>query len=163
VDHAADITASLREVMREHPAGVVIVTVVVDGRPWGTTLSSFTLASLDPPLVLFCLVSTTTPARAILQEGAFGVSFVTAQNVDVARVASAAGRPKFLDDLAEAPYHGAPPVLRACRGSLTCRLENAVAVGDHTAFIGSVSRVITGPGGPPVAYCDGEYRLLKLT
>ncbi|MEE2047653.1 flavin reductase, partial [Nocardiopsis tropica] len=49
-----------RATLRNHPAGVVIITASVEGRPVGLTATSFTSVSLAPPLVSFYIAESST-------------------------------------------------------------------------------------------------------
>jgi flavin reductase ActVB len=50
-------TTAFRNAMAQFASGVTVVTTTDDdGIPWGFTASAFSSLSLEPPLILVCLV-----------------------------------------------------------------------------------------------------------
>ena len=53
-----DDAARFRQILGSFPTGVTVVTTLQDGRPVGLAAGSFFSVSLDPPLVGFCVMTT---------------------------------------------------------------------------------------------------------
>ncbi len=73
-----------RQLLRHHPAGVVIVTADVAGHPVGLTATSFTSVSLDPPLVSFYVATTSSTWPRLSQASLFGVHLLSADQTELA-------------------------------------------------------------------------------
>jgi flavin reductase (DIM6/NTAB) family NADH-FMN oxidoreductase RutF len=149
----------LREAMRMLPAGVVLVTVVHEGRPWGLTISSCSSLTMDPPLLVVSLRSETVSCRAIRKRRAFGIAVLGADLVDLARVGAAAGAPKFIDEWCDPASleEGAPRVQGALyhRG---CEVSATHVHGDHTLIVGGPLRSHAGaPEAHPLVYVDRAF------
>ena len=159
------IRHAMREAMCRLPSGVVVLTNWIDGRPWGTTLSSCTSLSMEPPLLLACLANEAVTTRAILEQGCFGINLLGADQLPIAERGAAPGKPKFMDDLvatADAETEMGSPTLRNAIVSIHCELYNSLVVGDHTIVVGEVREVGFGEARSPLIYFNRDfYDLLK--
>src|SRR3954452_9942737 len=117
--------------MSELASGVVLVTCSVEGRVWGTTVTSFTSVAAAPPTVLVSLRTNSTAAEAIAVSGNFGVSVLGERHVDLARAFSVPGAPKFVSGDA----------LAGALATLECRVVRAVVLDGHTVFFARVQSV----------------------
>jgi flavin reductase (DIM6/NTAB) family NADH-FMN oxidoreductase RutF len=138
------------------PAPVAMVTLHVEGRPWGVTVSSVIPVTMDPPKVLVSLFGDSIAARQILRNGVFGVSLLTTGHQLVARAQARPKMPKFLDgdpqqdDLVrgEAADRAAPapalvdrPPRLARAAHLDCEVVESWVVDDHVLLLGQVTDV----------------------
>jgi flavin reductase ActVB len=155
--HQAAMQAGLREAMSDLAAGVCVVTTWVEGRPWGTAVSSCCSLSMQPVLLLVCLENATTATRAILEQQCFGVNVLGADQDHIARRVSARAKPKFIDDLVSEDGEMGTPRIGGVVSFLHCELYNAVAVGDHTIAIGEVGDVGLGSLSDPLIYFRRRY------
>jgi flavin reductase (DIM6/NTAB) family NADH-FMN oxidoreductase RutF len=155
-----------REAMSRLACGVVIVTTVVDGVPWGMTVSACCSVSMDPPLLLVSLAGQTKSAVTIRERGRFGVSILGADSVEVARFGSAPGQPKFIPHFCgpDEEHPVASPNVVGALAHADCTLESEVPAGDHVLFIGRVGRV-RGVDAPatalPLVYYQREYHAVS--
>ena len=101
--NASVAAAEFADAMSTLASGVVLVTCRLADRPWGMTVTAFASVSAYPPTVLVSLGAGTASARAIAATGAFGVSILSRDQVDVAEYGAARGAAKFLDDARRAP------------------------------------------------------------
>jgi flavin reductase (DIM6/NTAB) family NADH-FMN oxidoreductase RutF len=154
--------ARFRDAMRLLPAGVVMVTVCVDGRPWGLTISSCCSLSADPPQLLISLGTATVTCRQILDGGGFGISVLGAGHGEVAALGAASGAAKFVDGYCDARDHAVvSPRVRGAVYHLDCRLAAAHEHADHTVIVGAVvsaERTPAEPSGDALVYFDRAYR-----
>lgn len=90
-----------RRAMRSLASAVVMVTVSVDERPWGLTISSCRWLGTMPPRILMSLGSGTVTCRQILAGGEFGVAVLGAPHDELAARGAAAGEAKFVDEYCE--------------------------------------------------------------
>jgi flavin reductase (DIM6/NTAB) family NADH-FMN oxidoreductase RutF len=134
------------QILGRVPNPVAIVTLWVDGRPWGVTVSSFLSVTLDPPKILVSLFSNTLAATEILESGRFGVNLLNVDQQLAAEFSSKPGTPKFLESFCSAS--SVPPggdVLPVDSPRLDgadyfgCEVDQSVAVDDHILLVGRVT------------------------
>lgn len=115
---------------------VTVVTAQADGRPHGTTVSSFSSLSLDPPLVLISLDRGSDLLTVIRTSGRFGVNVLSFGQQDVASAFARKGGDKF----AGIAWHMDHQLPRLCGsgGWIACRTDRLVPAGDHVIVIGLV-------------------------
>lgn len=151
-----------RQAMRLLAGGVAVVTTVVDGRPWGLTISACCSLTAEPPQVLISLDSRTASCRAILDSGRFGVALLGSDQVEVARACSAPGRPKFIEELVDDSFEQArSPVIAGALAQLDCRVVDSHRVGDHALIIGLVHDALsprTHQDFEPLVYFQRAFR-----
>jgi flavin reductase (DIM6/NTAB) family NADH-FMN oxidoreductase RutF len=151
--------AEFSDAMSTLASGVVLVTCRLIDRPWGMTVTAFASVSAHPPTVLVSLGSRTASARAIAATGAFGVSILSRDQVDLAEYGAARGAAKFLDSLTEPrDRESASPALARALAHLHCDVVEAVDAADHTVFFGHVHTVRRRRGGDPLLYHGRGYR-----
>ena len=148
----------LREVMRRHPTGVVVVTVDLEGEQLGLTVASLVSVALEPPLVAISIAHQAALHELLRSAGGFAVSLLGADQLELAQH-FARGVPPI------AIWHGIDkrdsargPLLEGALGWLECVLAGAHEAGDHTLFVGRVERVEPGAEGAPLLRLGGDYR-----
>lgn len=146
------------EAMSTLASGVVLVTCRLDERPWGMTVTAFASVSAYPPTVLVSLGSESAGARAIAATGAFGVSILSLDQVEVAEYGAAPGAAKFLDALVEpCDRQSTSPAIANTLAHLDCVVIDAVDAVDHTVFFGHVHTVRGRRRGEPLLYHSRGY------
>ena len=158
--------ASLREVMRTFPQGVVVVTTPPpangDG-PRGITVSSFTSVSLEPPTILISIMKT-SQAHDLIDSGQFLINILSDRQDDVSNRFATPGLSS--DEqfagfrLSDRFGHSASPAIDGCLAYLQCRVVERLTVSDHTLFVGQVEQAQLGTEGDPLVYCARQYRQL---
>ncbi|MFT4246936.1 MAG: flavin reductase family protein [Pseudomonas sp.] len=142
---------TLRNLLGSYPTGVAIVTTRgAEGRAVGLTINSFASLSLDPPLVLWSLVSH-SPSLALFRDGAhFAINILAAGQEELARRFA---NPAVPDKFAEVAVQQAPegiPVIDGALATLVCANDHCRDVGDHLLLVGRVVRTASRPGAPLV-------------
>ncbi len=139
-------------------AGVVVVSARDADGFRGLTATSFTSASLEPPLVLVCLDRLSRTRDAVAAGGAFNVSVLERRQEFVAE--RFAGRAPLVDPAWRAVPHelgtNGLPVVAGCVAWFECRLRALHPTGDHDLVIGEV----TGAGrrgGDPLVLWDRAF------
>jgi flavin reductase (DIM6/NTAB) family NADH-FMN oxidoreductase RutF len=141
--------------MRRHAAGVVIVTALGDDGPAGCTVTSFTAASLHPPLVSFYANRGSRTAALVRGSGAFAVNVMACGQYPLAHAFASNG----IDRFGVADWHVADPGVPYLTGAvaqLGCTLDTVVRVGDHDLVVGLVVHAATG-SGVPLVYHEARY------
>ncbi len=154
-----------RHVMRRYATGVAILTVRNGDRLHGMTANSFTSVSLDPLLVLVCILRASTTHEMVTQSGAFAVNFVGEAQVELAR-RFAKQTPVPPEPFGDIAFHAAvtgAPIFDDGLGYVDCRVASAHLAGDHSIFVGEV--LATGIGttkSGPLIWFDGAYHSLEV-
>lgn len=150
-----------KQVLRQWPSGVTIVTSRAGERIHGMTVSAFSSVSADPPLVSICANRRSATHGVIAGGGVFVVHILGVENQDLSTQFSS---PKFENDRFEGLEHGVgvtgAPILSGVLGHLECEVAAAHDEGSHTIYLG---RVVAGEAreGAPLVYFDGAYRRLE--
>lgn len=153
----------LRLVMRRWTSGVTVVTAAHGDERHGMTVSSFTSVSLEPPLVMISLQTSSRTHALVMRSGHFGLTILAAGQQELSE--RFAGRmPDSADRLAgmetETLVSGAP-LLRGGLAMLDCRVTQAIPCGGNTLFLGEVLAARSGADAPPLVYFDRGYRTLR--
>ena len=133
----------MKATLRLWASGVTVVTTANDESRAGTTASSFTSVSVDPPLILVCLYHETEILRQIQANGYFAVSVLGAGNADVSiQMAGFANLPDGVDRFHGIEWRteitGAPIFARAI-GWLDCTLHEVYNGGTHKIVLGKIA------------------------
>jgi flavin reductase (DIM6/NTAB) family NADH-FMN oxidoreductase RutF len=155
---------TFRQTMRLWATGVTVVSVRHGDAMRGTTVSSFTSVTLDPPLILVCLQKTTDTAELIIQSGAFSVSMLGEDHQYLSNLFAG-----FADIPAEANrFEGidlitadtGAPIIAGAMGWLDCRLHAIHDGSTHHIFIGQVMAASGHHDHDPMPliYYNREYR-----
>ena len=139
VGHDSD---EFRDVMGMFATGITVVTAQGDTAPHGMTANSFTSVSLDPPLVLVCVLRDAAMHQAILQGQSFAISVLSTAQEPVARYFADRSRPRGdreFDVIDWTPgRHTGVPIVSGTLAWLECRLAAVYQGGDHSIFLGAV-------------------------
>jgi flavin reductase (DIM6/NTAB) family NADH-FMN oxidoreductase RutF len=135
------------------------VTVVTSGskqtRLVGVTANSFSSVSLEPPIVLWSLGSTSPSLDIFDATGRFVINILSLQQMDLSKRFSSNVQDKFegidfskgLDGL---------PVLNDCVATIECKTIQRNVVGDHVLFLGQVEKYLY-ERKPTLLFCQGNY------
>lgn len=145
---------TFRQALSRHAAGVAIVTL---RGPAGLTVTSFSSASLEPPLVSFYIGHGSSSWPVVRAAGHFAVNLMGNGQQDVAARFARKGADRFGPRTRWEPGPGGLPLLAGATTQLICSMHELVAVGDHELVIGQVSRAIIGAGSAPLLHHQGRF------
>jgi flavin reductase (DIM6/NTAB) family NADH-FMN oxidoreductase RutF len=156
-----EVEDGFKEAMAAVPAGVAVVSARAADGFRGLTATSFTSASLAPPLLLVCLDSLSQTRDAVAGRGEFSLSVLERSQEFLAE--RFAGRAPLVDPTwAEVPHtlggHGLP-VLLGSVAWFECRLLDLRPAGDHEIALGEVLACGRGGGEPLVLWDRAFWRL----
>lgn len=139
-------------------SGVSIVTARSGQRPAGLTVSAFTSASLDPPLVAICVDRQANTLPVILESGYFAINVLsTAQRALSDRFASKKDEHRRFEDVTLLEVPGAhSPLIDGAVAHLDCRLHAKHDVGDHALCVGEVLMTLNADH-EPLGFFRGRY------
>ena len=154
---------TLRNALGCFATGVTIVTVLdTDGRPVGLTANSFTSVSLDPPLLLVCVATTSSSAATLRSAETFAVNVLhTGQQPASTRFARR-DENRFAATSWKAWESGAP-IIQHSLASFECERHAVHDGGDHMILVGRVRRARYEPQRDPLLFFRGKYRRLHFS
>ena len=160
-EHAFN-AGDFRSALGSFATGITVITTRGEDHLFGMTANAFSSVSLDPPLVLVCVITGTTGAEAIEGNGIFAVNVLGSNQEPVSRYFASKDRPRGLDAFSEIPHTTAAtgsPILEGAAGFLDCRLHGTHEAGDHVIFIGEVLALGFDPEVDPILFHSGRYRV----
>jgi flavin reductase (DIM6/NTAB) family NADH-FMN oxidoreductase RutF len=150
-------TRDLRDAFGLFATGVTVVTAVApNGEPVGTTANSFTSVSLDPPLLLWCLATSSSTRTAFVVGAPFAVHVLAHDQRDLALHFARRSRDKFEVDghwrAKPTPPHVADALCR-----FECLVSEVHPAGDHVIIVGEVVTVTRQQSGSALAFFSGRF------
>lgn len=145
---------TFRRALSRHAAGVVIVTLP---GPTGLTVTSFSSASLDPPLVSFYIGHGSSNWPAVRAAAYFAANLMSNGQEEVAARFARKGADRFGPQTRWEPGPGGLPLLADATTHLICARHTLVTVGDHELVVGQVIRAIIGTSAPPLLHHQGRF------
>ena len=142
---------------------MTVVTTRGDEHAYGMTANAFSSVSLDPPLVLVCVISQSEGSEHIKRNGCFAVNVLAEAQEPISRYFASRDRPRGRDAFAEVSHRigtSGSPILDGVIGFLDCRLHAEHDAGDHQIFIGEVLELGFEADGRPLLFHGGKYRLV---
>jgi flavin reductase (DIM6/NTAB) family NADH-FMN oxidoreductase RutF len=127
-----------RNALGTFATGVTVITAAApDGKPVGLTCNSFASVSLNPPLVLWSLV-TFSPSMGVFQNAShFAVNILGVSQRDLATQFAKPAEDKFAG-VTWTRGLGDAPLLADTVASFQCRTAARYYGGDHVIFLGAV-------------------------
>ena len=137
-------SAQIRHAASQFVTGVTIVTIRdADGMPLGLTANSFTMVSLEPPLVLVCLDKQLGSYPAFQVSRVYAVHVLAEDQADLSTRFAMKGEDKFRGLRWREGLEGVP-ILPDYLALWECRIVHAYDGGDHTIAVARVERVELG-------------------
>lgn len=145
----------LRNALGNFATGVTVISYEDDGQFFGTTVNSFTSVSLDPPLVLVSL-ATTSRAVTKIHDRPFAVNILHRGQQDMAW--QFAGKPQ---ESLEFDWNtdGIAPRFAESHANFVCTPWAVHDAGDHVIVIGRVEQFETTPVDALIFY-KGQFNSL---
>ena len=125
------------------------------------TANAFSSVSLEPPLVLVCVMDGTEGSASIKRNGVFAVNVLGAEQEGLSRYFASRDRPRgweTFEGIAHRRVETGSPVIEGSAAYFDCRLVAAHPAGDHIVFIGEVLALGAASEVPPLLFHHGRYR-----
>ena len=146
----------LRNALGSYGTGVTVVTSGnLKSRLVGVTANSFTSVSLDPPIVLWSLVSTSPSLEVFDQSGRFVINVLALHQIDLSKQFSKTLADKFAGVEYQEGLDGLP-IIQNCVATFECKTIQRTVVGDHVLFLGQVENYVY-ESKTPLLFCQGNY------
>lgn len=139
--------------------GVTVVTTDGAAGRLGLTVGTMVSVSAEPPLLLVSIRRASPLLRALLANGVFGVSVLSARQAHVAD--TFAGRPGPVPpyDFGVAGWEAGAsgvPLVQDAAARFECEVARRIEAGTHTLVLGSVAAADRS-GSQPLAYTARRY------
>lgn len=139
--------------------GVTVITAQADGRRVGVTANSFNSLSLEPPLILWSLVKTSSSYPTFEAASHFAVNILAHDQIDLSNQFARRSEDKFAGlDVTEGA--GGCLLLPDTCASIQCVRENILDGGDHWILIGRVCAFDSSEHAP-LLYHRGAYSMAR--
>lgn len=151
--------AELREAYACFPSGVTAVCAMADGVPVGMTASSFTSASVGPPLVSVCVQNTSETWPRLRHRARLGVSVLAERQDRACRSLSTKDGDRFAGVDWVASRDGAVFVDGATLW-LACSVHSEIAAGDHAIVLLEIHGLRADRHTAPLVFHGSRFRRL---
>jgi flavin reductase (DIM6/NTAB) family NADH-FMN oxidoreductase RutF len=149
----------LRDAMRNWASGVAVITSSCGSARAGTTISSFTSISLEPPLILLNLAAENPTQTMILQSGIFGITLLSDRQKEVSDLF--AGYNKEIQDRFNAvktfALKSGVPFIEGGLAYLDCKVYHRCEMPKSVVIVGEVLDGRLGEKGSPLVYLNRGY------
>ncbi len=162
IDDGAPVLSAekFKAAVRNHPAGVAVITADVGDGPVALTATSVFSVSADPPLLVLSLSATSSSTPTLVRADTLVVHLLTSAQLDIAVLGATSGIDRFADasiwsrlETGE-PYFSAAPVW--IRGKVVDRME----AGASTVLAVEALEARTPERGSPEADADQSHPLV---
>jgi len=126
-----------RDTLANFASGITIVTGMDAGEPIGFTCQSFYSVSIDPPLISFSVMRTSTSYPRIAGTGRFAVNVLAREQHTVSSQFARSGTDKWAG-IDWVPSRSGDPVIDQTLMWVDCELWAEHEAGDHLIVIGRV-------------------------
>ena len=148
---------TFRDAMGQMASGVTIITMRIEGEDHGFTASSFTSLSLDPMLVLVCVVKTQRCHALLQQAGHYAANILAYSQQDLGlRFADPLITDRFAGIATTRAATGAP-ILPDSLAWVDCRVRDVLPGGDHSIFVGEVVAGDARSSGAALVYHNRHW------
>lgn len=150
-----------RDTMGHYASGITIVTGHDGVEPIGFTCQSFYSVSVDPPLVSFSVMRTSTTYPRIAPTGKFAVNVLAHDQFHISNQFARRGTDKWAG-ITWAPAASGNPVIADTMMWVDCESWAVHEAGDHLIVIGRVVEMSPAEWHTrePLVYFKGGYRHL---
>lgn len=151
-----------RQVLGRFSTGVTIVTTKNETGIHGLTVNAFTSVSLEPPLVLICILKMGVSHSFISGSDYFVVNILSEEQRELALQFADPmldSESRFENVALEKTGQGIP-ILKDTLGHLQCRIVNQFEGGDHTIFLGEVEQAGFAEDKRPLIFYEGQFHHL---
>ena len=150
-----------RSTVGRYASGITIITGQDDSGPIGFTCQSFYSVSVDPPLVSFSVMKTSTTYPRIRDTGKFAVNILSRGQESVSSQFARKGTDKWAN-VQWTPSKKGNPVLDGTLAWLDSSIWAEHDAGDHLIILGRVLDLGASENSvpDPLLYFQGQYRAL---
>jgi flavin reductase (DIM6/NTAB) family NADH-FMN oxidoreductase RutF len=149
----------LRATMRQHSAGVAVITTRDQG-PVGFCATSLSSVSLEPPTVSFAVAVDSVSGQAWRSAEHGIVHLLRSDQAAVASAFARSGPGKFAGSAAWRWGPGGQPLLDNVLAWMLVSTRTRLVVGDHLLVVCNVQEATVEPGPGPLIHHNGDFHAL---
>lgn len=155
-------TRALRDNLGSYASGIAVIASHDGKEPFGFTCQSFHSVSLNPPLISFGVMKTSSSYPRIQETRTFSVNVLAKTQQGISAQLARRGGDKWAG-IAWDMTPGSNPAIAGTLMWLDCDLFAEHEAGDHYIVIGRVSGMSPRGwhDGEPLLYFKGQYRHLR--
>ena len=147
-----------KEIMSNYPSGVTIITTIFEGKEYGFTASSVVSASLEPPLLLFCIGKHLKSFDIFLSSEYYGVNFLSTAQEETAVAFATQGKTKFSGASYCIEKDKGIPILEGSCGYILLKRDKIYDAGDHKIILGqALSGEFDSSHNNPLGYLRRKF------
>jgi 3-hydroxy-9,10-secoandrosta-1,3,5(10)-triene-9,17-dione monooxygenase reductase component len=152
---------AFRDALGLYASGITVIAGHDGDEPLGFTCQSFYSVSMDPPLISFSVMATSSTYPRIRQTGKFSVNVLSRAQQAVSNQFARKGADKW-SGIAWQMSDGQNPLIEGTLTWLDCVIAAEHQAGDHIIVIGQVLEIGSGNhhAHEPLLYFRGGYRHL---
>ncbi|MFE3999339.1 flavin reductase family protein [Nocardioides sp. YIM B13467] len=151
----------MRHVLGHVPTSVAVVTTTEGDQPVGCTIGSLVSVSLEPPLIAFFAMESSSTMKALSDAGSFAVNVLAHDQQWVCDVFARRQGDRFRK-VEWDPGRRGNPRIRKSLAILDCELESVTPAGDHQMILGRVlDLAVERPQCEPLVFARGALRTLS--
>jgi len=151
----------IKQVMRQWPSGIAVVSSVYQDVFHGLTANSFTSVSINPPLVSVTINTQTRTYQMITDAGIFGITILSETQEGISeRFAGRTADQKRFSELDIFTLVTGAPLIFGGAAHLDCRVVYCYGMPDSALFLGEVVAAQITEGVKPLIYFNREYHKL---
>ncbi|GAA4118739.1 flavin reductase [Enteractinococcus coprophilus] len=146
----------LKEFNKQFVTGVTVITAHdEDGKPRGLAANAYCSVSLDPPLILVCVMKSSSTYPSLFRSDHIGINILSTQQRATLDVFASKSKDKFANvDWRPGP-HGTP-LLEGSAASIEVEVKERFQALTHTIFIGRVQHA-EALDNDPILYKGGKF------
>lgn len=147
---------AFRDVMGHYPTGVVIVTAMIDDKPYGMVVGTFNSVSLQPPLVSFMPMTTSASYATLRTAESVCISVFAHDQIQACRTLASKDPDKFTKvEWTLSPF--GQPQIEGAVAHIHGRITKEVEGGDHFITLVSVDDLAVVRPTTPLLFFQGGY------
>jgi flavin reductase (DIM6/NTAB) family NADH-FMN oxidoreductase RutF len=153
-------SVDFRQAMRHLVGGVSIITVGQGRNITGMTVTSVDSLSVDPPSLIVSINRSASSWPLLNRNGCFGVSILTADQIEIAERFAGRGGVTGADRFAGAEWItrvSGVPLLADALAAIDCEVEHIVERHSHAIVIGRPIDMQLSQRTAVLAYWQGQY------
>ncbi|MGO4560014.1 flavin reductase family protein [Mesorhizobium sp. 2RAF21] len=156
---------TFRDALGFYASGITVISTVLDGAPIGFTCQSFYSVSIDPPLVSFSVMRTSSRWPRVRSTGKLAINVLSSHQAAVS-TAFGRGLPDMWSNIDWITSPEGNPFLDGALLSLDCRIHAEHEAGDHWIVVAEVLNLHHDAPAEaikkPLLYYKGRYHELAM-
>ncbi|MGO1182354.1 MAG: flavin reductase family protein [Micrococcaceae bacterium] len=130
IENPVDVDQTLfRNVVGHFASGVTIISTAVGGEKYGTTASAVSSLSMDPPMMLICLNTSSTTHDRVAEAGRYAVNILAVEQGEIASHFARKGSDKFAGVAHQVNDDGVP-LIEGALATIECEVVETASGGD---------------------------------